>query len=91
MYTIYIKNNCSTRITKWVSGKGGDLMARKYNIASKSDMRRLQRDLERNLKKSVNSATYQHVCHACGRRYNVKVGTNRCPNCRAEFILRPAR
>ena len=66
-------------------------MAKKYDIFSKSDMRRFQRDLERDFKKAVNTATYQYVCHACGRSYNARVGHNHCPYCRAEFILRPAK
>lgn len=70
-------------------------MARKYNIFSKSDMRRFQRDLQRDLehdfKKAINTATYQHVCHGCGRTFNVKVGQNYCPYCRSELILRAAK
>lgn len=66
-------------------------MAKKYNICSKSDMRRLQRDINRDLKRAVNTATYQYTCHACGRTYKATVGHNYCPYCRSEFILRPAR
>lgn len=55
-------------------------MPRKYNIGSKSDMRRFQRDIQKQAEKVVKSIKYDYQC-ACGRKFQVSIGTNRCPRC----------
>lgn len=66
-------------------------MSPKYNISSKSDMRRLQRDMNRQIQKSfstaVRKASYTIDC-GCGRRYVGHVGRNRCPRCGKVFEIR---
>lgn len=68
-------------------------MTKKYNISSKSDMRRFQRDLEKTVIKEAKSTAlkgkYETSCPHCGYRVTVRVGINSCPHCRndIEFSL----
>lgn len=60
-------------------------MARKYDISKKSDMRRLQRDLEKTIKQkatsSIKGGRYEVTCPHCGAKPKVPVGRSSCPYC----------
>ncbi len=61
-------------------------MARKYNLGSKSDMRRLERDLTRAVEKSVtdglHSMKYDINCPHCGATFQAPAGKSHCPVCK---------
>ncbi len=61
-------------------------MSKKYNLGKKSDMRKLQRDLEKQAKKTVEQATRQLniQCPSCGRKLKVTKGINTCPSCKSK-------
>ena len=60
-------------------------MPKNYNIGKASDMRRLQRDLEKDVKRQVVNAAQQlsyHIsCPNCGATFQASPGLNRCPQC----------
>ena len=60
-------------------------MPRKYNISSKSDMRRLIRDMQKDVKKAVakeaRSTSYTVNCPHCLKKIKLKPGQNHCPYC----------
>lgn len=60
-------------------------MARKYNLASKSDMRRLTRDIEHDFKKQVKQKLPKTpiaiACPHCNSDINATTGRNTCPYC----------
>ena len=66
-------------------------MKHKYNISSKSDMRRFQRGLKKDIKSSVVSAIesslYDVTCPSCGAVVNIPAGVSQCPECKKEINL----
>ncbi len=60
-------------------------MAKKYNLLSKSDMRRFSRDLEKSVKQQASDAIkkslHEFTCPSCNRKFQVRVGANTCPHC----------
>lgn len=62
-------------------------MAKKYNIGSKSDMRRFERDLKNDLMKQVRNGNYEVSCPHCNRRFSAHSGANTCPYCRNTVSL----
>jgi len=60
-------------------------MPRRYNLASKSDMRRWARDLEKDLtslaQKQVLKMKHNIPCPHCVREISVSSGWNVCPYC----------
>ena len=68
-------------------------MAKKYNLGSKSDMRKFIKDLEgavsADLKSQAMKSSYDVVCPECGRAFQATPDNNTCPNCRevVEFKL----
>ena len=67
-------------------------MAKKYNLLSKSDMRRFSRDLEKSVKKQASDATknslHELTCPNCNRKLRVHVGANTCPYCGQRIDLK---
>lgn len=67
-------------------------MAKKYNINSKSDMRRFQKDLEKIVKdeavSTVMKEKYEVTCPHCQANIKVPVGKSSCPNCRNPIDLK---
>lgn len=53
-----------------------------YNLLNKSDMRRFQRDFEREVRreteKVIRNLTYECVCPNCGRKITMKAGSKIC-------------
>lgn len=66
-------------------------MKKNYNIASKSDMRRFTKDLEKALHHEVNKAimqgTYPLICPKCNVEFQATVGNNICPCCHENINL----
>ena len=61
------------------------LLAKKYNISSKSDMRKFERDVKQKLvdmsTSAVMSRKYLVDCPLCGTQVNIPVGKSLCPAC----------
>ncbi len=68
-------------------------MAKKYNISSKSDMKRFQKDLTKNIMdaaaKQVNQARLNLVCPKCSAKFVGRVGPNTCPGCSTKITINP--
>lgn len=66
-------------------------MGRKYNLGSSSDMRRFQRDLEKEIigktKQTIMNQTYDVTCPHCQSRISVPPGKSCCPRCGQEVDL----
>lgn len=66
-------------------------MTKKYNIGSKSDMRRFERDLQksldRNIASQVNNLSIDVKCPKCGNTFKASSGSNVCPHCKSEITL----
>ncbi len=66
-------------------------MAKKYNLFSKSDMRKFQQDLEKSVIKESKSAILKSKhdikCPNCSRNVNAPVGKSRCPYCHNEINI----
>lgn len=64
-------------------------MAKKYNLLSKSDMRKFQKDLEKTVMAEAKSAAlkgkYDISCPHCNKSVVVRVGKNSCPHCHNEI------
>ena len=64
-------------------------MGKSYNIGSKSDMRRFERDLKKRVtelaEESIRSGTYTANCPHCGEETEVTDGLNRCSHCHQQF------
>lgn len=60
-------------------------MSKKYNLSSKSDMRRFERDLKKSVmdsaRQAVQKETYNVTCPHCNRTVKVHAGNNRCSYC----------
>lgn len=60
-------------------------MAHNYNISKESDLRRLERDLERSIKRQAKSAIEHDgvdvPCPQCGDMMRVASGKKKCPSC----------
>ena len=61
-------------------------MGKKYNIGSKSDMRRFERDLNKQVKSmaadAIQSQSYNVTCPHCSSSFRAHAGKNVCPACR---------
>lgn len=70
-------------------------MSKKYNLFSKSDMRRLERDLKKDVltaaqqavKQKAYAETYDISCPHCHKQISVQAGKSVCPECRNEIDL----
>lgn len=66
-------------------------MPRKYNLGSKSDMRRFERDLKKSVmdqaKSSIMHNTHEITCPNCGNKFNARIGSNICPHCKKSIDL----
>lgn len=62
---------------------------RKYDISKKTDLRRFERDIEKEIKKLAKdelvTSGADYDCPRCGKTYRVKQGDNVCPHC--GFVL----
>lgn len=66
-------------------------MSKNYNLGSKSDMRRFQRDLEKSIKSetisSLHKQKYDVTCPHCGHSVKIPTGKSLCPFCHKEIDL----
>ena len=64
-------------------------MTKKYNIGSKSDMRRFERDLQKSLERNLAShnLSIDVKCPKCGNTFKASSGSNVCPHCKSEITL----
>lgn len=66
-------------------------MGKKYNLNSKSSMRKFARDLEKNVmaqaKSTILNGTHQITCPNCKHTFGAHVGKNICPFCRKTVDL----
>lgn len=66
-------------------------MAKKYNLGSKSDMRRFERDLKKSVMDQAESAirrsSHEVVCPNCKRSFSAHIGSNTCPFCKQLIYL----
>lgn len=67
-------------------------MTKKYNISSKSDMRRFERDLSNKVQSmtynTLQNRTYDVTCPHCHASIQVHPGKSMCPFCRKEIDLK---
>lgn len=60
-------------------------MTKRYNLAKKSDVRRLSRDIERSmrreLRREIPKTGIDRPCPECGATMRMVAGTNTCPHC----------
>lgn len=60
-------------------------MGKTYDLLSKSDMRRLERDLEKDIKRiakeSIMDQGIDIECPNCGYPMHARSGVNACPKC----------
>lgn len=65
-------------------------MTRTYDITKKSDMKRLARDIERDMKRKIKRDLprlgVDITCPHCGSVVHVKAGRTICPACGNEII-----
>ncbi len=68
-------------------------MAKKYDITSKSDMKKLQKDMEKSVmdmaRKQANHASGFLVCPKCNTKFSGRVGPNICPSCHSTITVTP--
>lgn len=66
-------------------------MGKTYNIGSKSDMHKFERDIMASVKKqaanSLYSQSYEIKCSNCGKSFSAYPGSNVCPYCRNSVEL----
>jgi hypothetical protein len=66
--------------------KKGMAMTKNYDISSKSDMRRLTRDIESQVKRTARDSLLANgtdtSCPHCGGTFHAQQGTCFCPHCR---------
>ena len=66
-------------------------LGKNYNLGSSSDMRRFQRDLEKEImgktKQTIMGRKYDVTCPHCHSKVNVLPGKSRCPRCGNEIDL----
>lgn len=66
-------------------------MTKKYNLGSNSDMKRLMKDLEKEVhskaEQEIYSRTYDIECPECHNKISVKPGKSLCPICHNEVEL----
>lgn len=64
-------------------------LSKKYDLFSKSDMRKFQKDLEKTVMNEAKSAAlkgkYDITCPHCEKDIVVRVGKNLCPHCQNEI------
>lgn len=67
-------------------------MSKKYNLLSKSDMRRFSRDLEKSVRQQASDAIqkslHEFTCPSCGKKIQVHIGANTCPYCGQKIDLK---
>lgn len=67
-------------------------MAKNYNISSKLDMRRFQKDLQATIMKEAANAIrrgpIQATCPKCYATVSISGGATACPRCGARINLR---
>lgn len=67
-------------------------MAKKYNISSSSDMRRLSRDLKNSVmdaaRNAVETMEFDIACPHCNFVSSMHSGSNFCPLCKKEVNVK---
>ena len=66
-------------------------MSKSYRLGNKSDLRRMERDLEarimQNFNEEINSKRYDVACPGCKNIVSAKPGISFCPFCGEEIDL----
>ena len=66
-------------------------MSKKYNISSKSDMRKFQKELKNGILQKAEESLYQQQysvnCPHCHVKIMARPGKQSCPNCSKEIDL----
>lgn len=66
-------------------------MAKKFNLSSKSDMRKLEKSLMNDAKsmarKKAESMTFDVNCPHCSKPFKAHKGSNICPFCKNEVDM----
>lgn len=64
---------------------------KKYNLSSKSDMKRFERDMKKKVQsiaeEKVRSRYYEVECKNCHSKISAHAGYNQCPVCHHTFSL----
>ena len=66
-------------------------MSKKYDLSKKSDMRRFEKDLEKEVmdvaKKSISESGLDIECPHCGKTIRVQLGDNICEHCGNQVVV----
>jgi len=64
-------------------------MSKKYNLGSKSDMRKFTKDLEKTVlqkaERVAGSMKHEISCPKCKSKIKISIGKQLCPKCSAEI------
>lgn len=67
-------------------------MSKKYDLSKKSDMRRFEKDLEKEVmdvaKKSISKSGLEIECPHCGKTIHVQLGDNICEHCSNQVVVK---
>lgn len=67
-------------------------MSKKFNLFSKSDMRKLtnniQREANRSIANQVNTMKFNVTCEKCGHTFKTSQGMATCPECGNQFQVK---
>lgn len=63
-----------------------------YNLGSASDMKRLQKDMEKAIKEkakeTISKGTIPAKCPKCGTEFAASAGASTCPKCGSQINLK---
>lgn len=66
-------------------------MSKKYDLSKKSDMRRFEKDLEKEVmdvaKESISKSGLDIECPHCGKPIHVQLGDNICEHCGNQVVV----
>lgn len=62
-------------------------MSKKYDIFSKSDMKKFMSDMEKDLINAIQKDLNHYKCTHCHKSFQAHIGENICPHCNTKINL----